>query len=331
MASLRKAIAFAKRIEKAERKRANEAARQYKAMLKQQEFENVRKVVNDYNNYIDLLSSIHKDSNEDIDWQEILNEKQPQEPIFSNINQKEAEQKLVNYKPNFWDKLFGLTNKKIKKLETLVEIAKQKDIENLENEKQKYSNLLSEWKRNQDIAQRVLNQDIEAYKEVLEHLNPFSDINEIGSGLSISFEKQYLLIKLNANGVDIIPNFIVSQTSTGKLSKKQMPITKFNELYQDYICGCVLRISREIFAYLPVKYAFINVVSNLLNSSNGHIEEQTILSVMIPRTTLNLLNFETLDPSDSMKNFNHNMSFSKQKGFNTVENLDIEMLINNIQ
>lgn len=66
---------------------------------------------------------------------------------------------------------------------------------------------------------------------------------------------------------------------------------------------------------------FVTAVSELLNPKTGHIEEQPILSVAIPRSTLDRLNFEMIDPSDSMENFVHNMNFSKTKGFSAVERI----------
>jgi hypothetical protein len=59
----------------------------------------------------------------------------------------------------------------------------------------------------------------------------------------------------------------------------------------------------------------VNAVSDLLKTQTGHMEEKTILSVAIPRDTLGRLNFERVDPSDSLNNFVHRMKFLKTKGF----------------
>ena len=37
-----------------------------------------------------------------------------------------------------------------------------------------------------------------------------------------------------------------------------------------------------------------------------------------------VLNLETIDPSDSMRNFVHNMNFSKTKGFSVIEKVELE-------
>lgn len=103
-----------------------------------------------------------------------------------------------------------------------------------------------------------------------------------------------------------------------------MPKTRFNELYQDHICSASIRVAREVFAYLPINYARINAVAKIVNTKTGHLEEQPILSVIFPPETINNLNLRTIDPSDSMHNFVHNMNFNKTKGFSVVERVVLE-------
>jgi hypothetical protein len=65
----------------------------------------------------------------------------------------------------------------------------------------------------------------------------------------------------------------------------------------------------------------ITAKSDLLNTRTGHLEETPILSVAIPRKTLEQLNIEIVDPSDAMENFLHNMKFLKTKGFSGVKQI----------
>ena len=101
-----------------------------------------------------------------------------------------------------------------------------------------------------------------------------------------------------------------------------MPKGAFYELYQDYICSCVIRVARESFAVLPVQKALVHAMESVLNTKTGYVEEQPILSVAMPRETLDRLNLETIDPSDSMRNFVHNMDFKKTSGFRVVQKID---------
>jgi len=67
---------------------------------------------------------------------------------------------------------------------------------------------------------------------------------------------------------------------------------------------------------------FIHGLAELVNPQNGHKEPQVVISVMIPRRTFETLNFSALDPVDCMRNFIHQMAFSKQRGFSPVKALN---------
>jgi hypothetical protein len=320
--NLRTVVAYSRKLEREEHRMASIAAKQYKAMLKQEEFENGQKIVQDYNNYIELISSTHKETSEPLNWQDVLNEPEPARPVLKDEQQRLAKKNLDSYKPSFFDKLFGSAPKKFQQLQTRVATASDKDKKVYEKELEQYNADYAVWENNKEIAKGVLASDVEAYKKVIEDLGPFDDIKELGSGLSIAFEKKYATITLLANGITVIPDFILNQTANGKVSKKKMPVQKFFELYQDYICSCALRVAREIFSFLPMEMVIIHVKSEIVDTSTGHLEQQTILSVAMPKTTVDKLNFETIDPSDSMKNFKHNMKFSKTSGFSIVPNID---------
>ena len=59
----------------------------------------------------------------------------------------------------------------------------------------------------------------------------------------------------------------------------------------------------------------------MLDPSSGHLKDQSILSVVVPRQTLETLRFEALDPCEALRNFNHRMDFKKTKGFVSIEPL----------
>ncbi|WP_081164976.1 hypothetical protein [Niastella populi] len=251
--NVRSVVAYARKIEREEHRRASLAAKQYKAMLKQEEFENGQRAVQEYNDYIELISSTHKDSSETLNWQNIMNDPAPEKPVLKDEHRSSATKKLDSYKPSFFDKLFGSSKSKIKKLEALVAAAPALDKKIYEKEVEQHNLDYLAWQENTALAKGVLAADVEAYKKVIEELAPFEDVKELGSGLNIAFQKKYAIVTLAANGITVIPDFILSQTASGKVSKKKMPVQKYYELYQDYICSCALRIAREIFSFLPLE------------------------------------------------------------------------------
>jgi hypothetical protein len=126
---------------------------------------------------------------------------------------------------------------------------------------------------------------------------------------------------LNVQSDQVVPREAKTLTKAGKLSVKPIPESKFNELYQDYVCGCVLRTARELFATLPLKLVVVNVTTRMLNSSTGRLDNLTVLSIAVPRATLDEMNLEAVDPSDAMKLFPHRMGFKRSLGFSAVQPL----------
>ena len=103
---------------------------------------------------------------------------------------------------------------------------------------------------------------------------------------------------------------------------KTEPINKLNSLYQDYVCSCILRIAKEVFQLVPLNSLIINTQNSFLNSTTGHFNSKTIISVKIERGVIEGINYELLDPSDSMSNFEVHMNFDKVTGFAPVNELN---------
>lgn len=183
----------------------------------------------------------------------------------------------------------------------------------------------SDWSDERDIALRILDGDRQAKLDAIEAFESFEEISHLGSSIQmIVHEGGVLEAKLAIHGSHVIPTEIKSLLKSGKLSTKAMPAGRFNELHQDYVCSCALRVGRELLAILPDDLVIVTAMDNVLNSSTGHMEDLPILSVAFSRATVEGLNLEAIDPSDAMKNFVHNMSFKKGAGFSAVTSLDAQ-------
>ena len=84
-----------------------------------------------------------------------------------------------------------------------------------------------------------------------------------------------------------------------------MPKARFHEIYQDYVCGCVLRLAREMFALLPVDTVILTAAVDGIDTRTGHTAELPVLSVAAARPEIERLDFDHLDPSDALENFQH--------------------------
>lgn len=322
MATLRGVI---RSMEASARRAERESLRRQKEYNKMMEIERASYEVEMHENQVAVLQSMHQDCSEKVDWNQIKNLAPPIIPIKKNEYELGAQRNLEKYKPTFSQKLFGKVEKTKESLELEIKNAIRKDEEKFADEFKSYEEEKKEWEDDISIASKVLGGNLEGYKEALNKLNPFSEISDLGTGLSISFpDKNIIVVDLNVHSEEIIPNEIKSLLKSGKVSVKSMPIGRFNEIYQDHVCSSVLRIARETFAALPVNKIIVTAFSNLLNTQTGYKEDSPIISALIPIETLSNLNFSKIDPSDSMKNFVHNMDFKKTQGFNAVKKINYE-------
>ena len=309
------------------KRRQRDLERQQKQYEKMQELEQAAYEVEVYENHIDVIQSVHKECSPPIDWNKIASSTQPIEPQRNNDNESEARQSLESYKPGFIDRLFKREEKKRALLSQKIDEAIKKDQANHKSSVAKWEQETGEWKESVAIAKALLDGEAEAKIEAIESLQPFSEISNLGSSLSITVhDNRVLEATINVHGTDIVPSEAKSLLKSGKLSVKNMPKGRFNEIYQDYVCSCVLRVGNELFSAIPDNLVIVTAIDELLNSQTGHLEEAPILSVAVSRSTIERLNLGAIDPSDSMDNFKHNMSFKKNKGFEKVERIDPEGL-----
>ncbi|WP_156028147.1 hypothetical protein [Aeromonas dhakensis] len=312
--TLRSINAAAKRADRHAKRRQRELLKNQIAYEKMQELEKAAYEVDVFENYIDVIQSIHKDCGDSVDWLKISTSQEPAKPLIISDNERQAIARLNSFAPSFIDKLFGKVTSKRQKLEKEVSIAKVKDTQINSTNLSQWNIDVEEWKERVSLARRLLNGDISAKIDIIKELNPFSEIDHLGSGVKFTIQENGLLIvTINVHGANIIPKEQKTLLKSGRLSIKSMPVSRFNDIYQDYVCSVVLRVANEIFSILPDDKLIINAEDHLLNKSTGHLEPQSLLSVYITRDGVSRLNMEYIDPSDAMNNFIHNVNFKKQK------------------
>ena len=322
----RKEADLARSVREAERAR-RELASQQKEAAKMQELERVQYKVKVYKNRIDCLLSIHKECGDIWDWETIKLSPPPTQPQRLNTYQKDAQTKLNEFKPSLCDKLFRRVDSKRNSLQQALERAKEIDEIEYQIEIQTYTEDYQDWTATIDIAEKISTGSSEAYLEAIKHIDPFEDICDLGSSFEFKVpDKSTIEVRIQVNSENVIPSKIKSLLKNGQLSEKKMPKQQFYEIYQDYVCGCVLRTARELFALLPIELVIVTAVGKFLNTQTGNSEEKIVVSVAIPKSTLETLKFSCLDPSDSMSNFVHRMKFKKTQGFSSVEAIKLSDL-----
>lgn len=276
--------------------------------------EQARKEVEQYDQYIASLRAVHTKGVKHIPWSDIKKSSPPYDPLEKGPHQLEAERRLANYKPSLFAKLFR--KQQLKQTEKL----EQNIVQAVIQDEKEYS----AWKDDVELAARILAKETEAYMQILTDQSPFSIVTELANRVSYEFvDGSALVIEYRPRSIEIIPTRTKSLTATGKLSTREMGKSNYYRLYQDYICSCILRIARDIFALLPLKQLAIHVMDEQLNTATGYQGEICILSVNIDQATFNRLLLNNVDPSDAINNFQHNMKFMVTSGFKEVERITI--------
>ncbi len=309
------------------KRRQRELERQQKQYQKMQKLEQAAYEVEIFENYIEIIQSVHKECSDPIDWKSISISKEPNKPENSQKNEKEARLKEKNYSPGIIDKIFKKTESKKKKLEDDIGSAIKKDESEYNAAISNWEQKVTDWKESVSLAKQLLAGNEQSKIKAIKELNPFSELSTLGSNISVKADASGIIeATIHVHGEEIVPSESKSLLKSGKLSVKRMPKGTFNEIYQDYVCSCSLRVAKEILAIIPDPLVVVTAMDELLNSKTGHLEKTPILSVCIARKTINSLNMNDIDPSDSMDNFIHNMSFKKTKGFGSVQRIDTSVL-----
>ncbi len=320
--TLRSIGAGMRAMEREAQHRQRELERQLKQAQKEEAVAAAALEVEVFDNRIDVLTSVHKECSQEIDWRTMAEADPPQEPNRSDSSEREAQQRLDGYEPSLWDRLTKRQEKKLEALERQVETARSDDDESYRRAQQRYLKEYTDWQETHDLARRVVSHDADAFLDVPKKLDPFSDISELGSHITFVMEDEVPHATLHVGGRHVVPRESKTLLKSGKLSVKEMPKSRYYALYQDYACSCLLRVASELLAMLPVSAVVVTAVDTMLNTRTGHMEEQPIVSAVVPGATLRRLDLQTIDPSDSMENFVHNMSFKKTQGFSAVEPVD---------
>lgn len=183
------------------------------------------------------------------------------------------------------------------------------------------------WGNSIELANRVLEKDEDAYLEVMEKYSPMDAISVFGSDFEFGIKNNVLVCRFNVKINDVVPHegFKKSE-STNKISECEIKGSQFNDLAQDYVCSCAIRIAREAFALLPVDMVIINAEDLIFDSSTGNNRDATILSVLFIKDGFDNINFEMIDPSDFVSRFKSNVSFSKTNGFKEVSDIELPKL-----
>lgn len=323
-------IAAAQR--RVERANEREAKRRHRELLAYErecaKWETQRRAayeVDVHTSLVDLVKSLHKDVSYFYDWRSISATPPPPLPVPTHTCEQAALERQRAYRPSLTERMLGQVESAQRALALDVEQSRQADAQWYQKALAEHRQEYERWQWFQHLCRGVLAGDLEAYRAALAYLTPFAELREYGPLISPSITRPDLVeFEVELYGEKTIPTEEKRLLGNGTVSTKAMPISRFNELYQDHVCSAALRAAGEAFATLPIEIAMVHVNVPLLDTSTGRREPRTVLSVAVARDAFLELDLDNIDCSDSMKNFVHRMDFKKSRGFAAVARLRSE-------
>jgi hypothetical protein len=252
--------------------------------------------VDTHESQLEVLLSVHREQNDPTDWLAIAASLPPIEPKRHSHAELRAKQNALLAAAVGQDSSL--------RTPTTVPEGHSLDEQAFQQATSSHASAMATWTRTRSLASRILAGDCSAFAEVLNHLDLRGDSSELCLETTFTVHSATLVeCWLRVKGTDILPVETKSLTSTGKLSVKAMPKLRFHEIYQDYVCGCVLRVGREIFGTVPADAAVVTAFADIRDEETGRSSYVPVLSTIMPRSILQDLDWPHIDPSDAMDAF----------------------------
>jgi len=308
---LRSMQAAQRREERDAQKRQRELERRAKEQAKLTAIEQAHLEVETYENKVEMLLSVHKEQGRIWDWGALMAALPPPQPRKNSYFEFAERQRALVLPPN-----------QKGSSQAAIEQAQQRDTQAFREALECFKKTEEERRKLKDLAWRILSGENAAYLEALAAVDPLAEISQLTSKINfIAHDAKMLECVFKVSSKDIIPAEVKTLTSSEKLSIKQVPKGRFYEIYQGFICACVFRIAREVFALLPVGAVLITAATESVDSRMGWNSEQPVLSIVLPRSIMTQLKFELVDPAHAIENYMHRGSFKTSRKSETFESV----------
>ena len=251
--------------------------------------------VEEFEERLEYVLNMHRTNCRFWDWAEYASSLPPVEPRRFTTNQLSALQQQTVSRALLMPPVIDQ-----------IAAAEKKDEDNYQEEYKSYSGWYGEFQQTKHLASRILQGDLHAYGEVLQLFGPFSVMEELGSSVEFIFHSPKIAeCHLVVHGMEVIPKYEKKLTKRGEVSEKKIPRARFHEIYQDYVCGCMLRIVREVFAVLP----FEQILITASIEDVGMSEPVPVMSAIIPKSIITDVDLDNIDPSDCVESYVHRGDF----------------------
>ena len=127
------------------------------------------------------------------------------------------------------------------------------------------------WKFLKSISRKVLSGDIDAYLETIEKMRPVDDLLDYGSDFEFGTDNPNSMeVEFRINEHIMLPNANV------------IGVESYEQIFKEYVCASSIRVARDLFALLPVKYVIVYAKK----------EDEVVLQARFDRNEVQKINFK---------------------------------------
>lgn len=120
-------------------------------------------------------------------------------------------------------------------------------------------------------SRKVLSGDIDTYLEVIEKMRPVDDLLEYGSDFEFGTDNANSMeVEFRINAHNMLPDISVVGTDA------------YEQLFKEYVCASSIRVVRDLFALLPVKYVIVYAKK----------EDEVVLQAKFDKNEVQKINFK---------------------------------------
>ena len=129
---------------------------------------------------------------------------------------------------------------------------------------------LEVWKFLKSISRKVLAGDIDAYLEIIEKMRPVDDLLDYGSDFEFGTDNPNSMeVEFRINAQNMLPDINV------------IGVENYEQIFKEYVCASSIRVARDLFALLPVKYVIVYAKK----------EDEVVLQARFDKNEVQKINF----------------------------------------
>jgi hypothetical protein len=127
------------------------------------------------------------------------------------------------------------------------------------------------WRFLKSISRKVLSGDIDAYLETIEKMRPVDDLLDYGSDFEFGTDNPNSMeVEFRINAHNMLPDVNV------------VGMEAYEQLFEEYVCASSIRVARDLFALLPVKYVIVYAKK----------EDEVVLQAKFDKNEVQKINFK---------------------------------------